>query len=202
MMPRPLPGLSCAFAALLLFAGCGPQDTAAGGSHAATTPSEASAPRLPGRIIHTDGRSDIVATSSGQAHCTGTTPSEAAAALASANAQRTARGLAPIATDSRLQRAAEAHACEMAQRGTMTHAGTGASGPRARAAQYGYHARLASENIAAGHFDLGRVLAEWSGSPKHAQNMLLPQLRQTGIGHATAADGRTRFWTVIYAAPR
>ncbi len=159
-------------------------------------------PKLPRGIVRTDGHGEIVAAAAGQAHCATTSPDAAAAALAATNRARAARGMAPLRTNARLQRAAEAHACEMARRGAMTHAGTKTTGPMARAKGQGYAPRLTAENIAAGRFDLGRVLSEWSRSPDHLSNIVIPGTQDFGIGQAVAADGKTTFWAAIYGKPK
>lgn len=159
-------------------------------------------PRLPKGVVRTDGYGEIMAAAAGQARCVRTTPDAAAAALAATNWARAARGLTPLRTNDRLQRAAEAHACEMAMRGAMTHAGTKTTGPMARAKGQGYAPRLTAENIAAGRFDMGRVLSEWSSSPDHLSNIMIPGTQDFGIGQAVAADGKTTFWAAIYGKPK
>ena len=159
-------------------------------------------PRLPRGIVRTNGHGEIMAAAAGQAHCVATSPAAAAAALAATNRARAARGLTPLRTNARLQRAAEAHACEMAMRGAMTHAGTKTTGPMARSKGQGYAPRLTAENIAAGRFDLGRVLAEWSSSPSHLSNIIIPGTEDFGIGQAVAAAGKTTFWAAIYGKPK
>lgn len=90
----------------------------------------------------------------------------------------------------------------MAGRGTMTHVSQsgGRPGPRLKAA--GYRPAVTTENIAAGRMDLGRVLAEWRSSPLHLANVVRPGLRHMGIGHAVGGDGKTVYWTAVYAQPR
>lgn len=159
-------------------------------------------PKLHKGIVRTNGKGEIMAAVAGQAHCVPTSPEAAAAALAATNRARAARGLTPLRTNARLQRAAEAHACEMAMRGAMTHAGTKTTGPMARTKGQGYAPRLTAENIAAGRFDLNRVLSEWNSSPDHLSNVVIPGTQDYGIGQAVAADGKTTFWAAIYGKPK
>ena len=159
-------------------------------------------PKLPKGIVRTNGKGEIMAAVAGQAHCVPTSPEAAAAALAATTRARAARGLTPLRTNARLQRAAEAHACEMAMRGAMTHAGTKTTGPMARTKGQGYAPRLTAENIAAGRFDLNRVLSEWNSSPDHLSNVVIPGTQDYGIGQAVAADGKTTFWAAIYGKPK
>lgn len=185
-------------ATVALLAGCAPQPA----PMPAAPVDAVSSPRLPRGYVRTDGHGDIAVSLAGAASCTRTTPAEAAASVAAANTARARRGLAPLVNDPRLQRAAEDHACEMARRGTMTHVGTATKGPSARVKKLGYRPAITSENIAAGRMDLGRVIAEWTGSPDHLSNIVIPGLRHHGIGHAVAVDGKSTFWAAVYAQPR
>lgn len=134
--------------------------------------------------------------------CAATRPAELAAAVAATNAERASHGLAALRADPRLAEAAARHACDMARRGQMTHRSAGAAGPGARLKALGYRPVVTAENIAAGPFDLAQVLAAWTGSAGHRANLLIPQARDFGIGSALGADGRTIFWSAVYAAPR
>lgn len=161
-----------------------------------------SAPRLPNGYIRTDGRGAIAVTIAGEVGCGRLGASEVEQALVSTNNVRARRGLAALSTDSRLQRAAEEHACDMARRGVMTHVGTKTAGPGMRVKALGYRPAVTSENIAAGRMDLPKTLHEWTSSPNHQSNMIIPGLRHMGIGHAIGSDGKTAFWAAIYAQPR
>ncbi|MFD1797735.1 CAP domain-containing protein [Paracoccus aurantiacus] len=186
------------FTASLGLTACGPQTPA---EPELTARTSTLSPRLPKGIVRTDGHEDIYVASAGRAQCLQTAAADAATALASTNASRAQHGLAPLRTDPRLQRSAESHACDMAQRGTLTHAGGKSKGPMGRVKQRGYKPRLAAENIAGGRFDLGRVMSEWSSSPGHRSNMMIAGLRDFGIGKAVAADGKIVFWAAVYAQP-
>lgn len=145
---------------------------------------------------------DIQAAHPGQATCIATTASQNAVGAQATNTTRGRAGLPAVQPNARLAEAAARHACDMAQRGRMAHHGSSSSGPGQRVKALGYAPRVTAENIAAGPFGLERVLAEWNASQGHTANMLIPQVRDFGIGHAVGADGKTRFWAAIYAAPR
>lgn len=197
-LPTPRPtGLPTALLAAALLSACG-----APGPAAPPPPAGAAPLGLPHGYVRTDGHGDLLIASAGQAACPRTSPAEAAAAAAAANAARRASGQPPVAVHPTLQRVAEQQACEMAGRGTMTHVSErgGRPGPRLKAA--GYRPVVTTENIAAGRMDIGRVLAEWGSSPLHLANVVRPGLRHMGIGHAVGADGRTVYWSTIYAQPR
>lgn len=145
---------------------------------------------------------DVQASPPGEAQCLATSSAENAAAAAATNAARKASGLAPVRPDPVLARAASAHACDMARRGLMAHHGSTSSGPAQRVKSLGYAPMLTAENIAAGPYGLTRVLGEWNRSDGHLQNIRIPQLQEVGIGRAIGSDGRTVFWSAVYAAPR
>lgn len=156
---------------------------------------------LPATVM-ADANIDIQAAVPGKATCYRSSDAEIAAGVAASNAVRRAAGLPALRAHPHLARAAERHACDMAMRGRMTHAGSGTKGPMQRVKALGYRPMLTAENIAAGPFDLGRVLAEWNRSSGHLSNIMIPHTRDFGIGRAVAADGRTVFWAAVYAAPR
>lgn len=138
----------------------------------------------------------------GPATCLATPETNNRQAAARTNAARQRVGLAPVQPNTLLAQVAARHACDMAKRGRMTHHGSSSTGPGARLRAAGYQPRISAENIAAGPFSLGRVLHEWDVSPGHRANIMLPQVSDYGIGEAIAADGRTRYWAAVYAAPR
>lgn len=154
-------------------------------------------PTSQNRDIH-----DVQASAPGDAQCFSPDASEQAAGVRATNAARAQAGLSPVQANSQLARAAAAHACDMAQRGRMTHAGSSTPGPGPRVKKLGYAPRVTAENIAAGPYNAQQALAAWNGSPGHLQNILIPQLRDFGVGRAIGSDGRTVYWAAVYAAPR
>lgn len=148
------------------------------------------------------GHPDVQASAPGKATCYTTGAGENRAVAQATTAARRSRGLAPVSANPALAVAAAKHACDMAKRGRMTHVGTSTKGPSQRVKAVGYAPRVTAENIAAGPFGLGRVLSEWSSSSGHLANILIPQVRDVGIGRAVGSDGRTMFWAAVYGAPR
>lgn len=138
----------------------------------------------------------------GPAQCAATAPDQNAMAAQVTNRARARAGLTPLRADPHLARVAARHACDMAQRGRMTHLGSTTTGPAMRLKQSGYQPTISAENIAAGPFSLPRVLLEWTASAAHHDNIMLPQVRDFGVGQATSQDGRTTYWAAVYAAPR
>ncbi|GHG14817.1 CAP domain-containing protein [Paracoccus aerius] len=138
----------------------------------------------------------------GQATCLATSSSQNSHGAAATNAMRRSAGLPPVQANPVLARVAAQHACDMAQRGRMTHLGSKTSGPGPRVKAAGYAPRVTAENIAAGPFSQERVLSEWNASSGHLANIMIPQVRDYGIGQAIGPDGKTRFWAAVYAAPK
>lgn len=122
------------------------------------------------------------------------------AAIAGANAERSARGLPPLRPDDRLARAAQGHSDDMARTGRLGHAGSDGSdiGERVRAAGYAWCA--VAENVAAGQSDAAAVVQSWMGSPGHRANILNGDMVDVAVADRVAADG-TRYWTMVLAAP-
>lgn len=145
---------------------------------------------------------DVQATAPGKAGCVATSAAQNAAGAQATNAARARAGLPQVRSNMLLAEVAARHACDMATRGLMSHRGSKTTGPGPRVKAHGYAPMLTAENIAAGPFDLPRVLNEWNASQGHLDNIMIPQVRDYGIGQAIGSDGRTRFWAAIYAAPR
>jgi len=163
------------------------------------------APKLPRDIVRTDGHGAVFVSSAGAATCNRASPQELRAALAATNLVRAEAGLSPLRPNTQVQHAAEMHACDMARRGLMTHAGTASTGPSARVKGLGYRPSVTAENIAAGAvkaFDLNGTLSSWAGSPGHRANILNRRVKDFGIGSALSPDGRVIYWAAVYARPR
>lgn len=150
-------------------------------------------------IVRTDGRSDLALSAAGTASCTSSSSAQIATGLASTNAARAARGLRPLTANASLQRAAERHACDMAQRGLMTHTSANGNGVGARVRAAGYRPRVTAENIAAGRLSYAQVLNEWNSSPGHASNLMRSDITHFGIGSAVGSDNKTVYWVAVYA---
>jgi uncharacterized protein YkwD len=71
-------------------------------------------------------------------------------ALAEINAYRTKNGRGPVVLDARLSKAAAMQSKDQAGRSSIGHYGSDGSKPMQRAARAGFHAKIASENVAAG----------------------------------------------------
>lgn len=109
----------------------------------------------------------------------------------------------PLKASPALDRAALAHAKDMAARSALGHAGTDGSAPGERAARAGYAWRLVGENVAAGQATPEQVVAEWLGSPHHCANLMDPDFTEMGIGFAAdPASAAGIYWTQLFGTPR
>lgn len=122
--------------------------------------------------------------------------------LAATNAARAEHGLAPLAPDRGLARAAAGHARELAERGVLTHASTDPSRrrPADRVARAGVELVEVGENLAAmsGADVVERTVAGWLDSPGHRRNLL--NGAYTHVGHAVARAGRIRWIVQVLGA--
>jgi uncharacterized protein YkwD len=108
----------------------------------------------------------------------------------------------PLAASAALDRAALAHAKDMASRSALGHAGGDGSAPGERATRAGYRWRLVGENIAAGQPTAERVVAEWLDSPHHCANLMDPGFTDMGIGFAAdAKSAKGIYWSQLFGAP-
>jgi uncharacterized protein YkwD len=108
----------------------------------------------------------------------------------------------PLSASAALDRAALAHARDMAARSALSHAGGDGSTPAERATKAGYRWRLVGENIAAGQPTPERVVADWLDSTRHCANLMDPGYTDMGIGFA--ADPRSAagvYWSQLFGTP-
>ena len=121
------------------------------------------------------------------------------AALAAVNAFRAENDLRPLVLDERLSRAAAMQSEAQAGRSWIGHYGAGGSTPKARAARAGYHAKIASENVASGQKSFSDVLRFWKESSGHRTNLLRPNVTAIGVAMAKTKSGRP-YWTLVLGA--
>ena len=106
------------------------------------------------------------------------------------NAERAKAGRKPLALDSRLQAAAQAHACDMIENDFFSHYGSDGSKPKRRARRQGCRAGLVGENTAAGQATPRELIREWMDSEKHRKILLTGRgLNQFGLGVAKYSHG-------------
>jgi uncharacterized protein YkwD len=128
-------------------------------------------------------------------------PDNAARLMADAgatmNAERKAAGRKALIRDARLDKAAQSHACWMAETDTFSHKGAVGSLPKRRITATGYRPMLTAENIAFGQSSGARVIAEWMESSGHRENILRRGVVEYGVGVALMR-GRP-VWVMVYA---
>jgi uncharacterized protein YkwD len=126
-------------------------------------------------------------------------PLDPQAALAAVNAFRAENGVKPVVLDERLSRAAAMQSQAQAGRSWIGHSGTDGSTPKARAARSGYHAKIASENVASGQKSFADVLSFWEQSSGHRTNLLRSNVTAAGVAMAKDRNGRP-YWTLVLGA--
>lgn len=108
----------------------------------------------------------------------------------------------PLHWSTKLEAAAATHARDMAERGTMTHAGRDGSTPAQRTTRAGYGWLATGENIAAGQRDAEAVVRSWLGSPGHCANLMSPDFTEVGVAFATNPSSEAGiYWVQVFGAP-
>lgn len=108
----------------------------------------------------------------------------------------------PLERSAALERAAAAHAEDMAEQMFMSHEGTDGSMPAERVTRAGYAWIAVAENVAAGQTTPEQVVDSWLSSAGHCANLMSSRYSQTGAAHAVNLSGkRAIYWVQVYAAP-
>ncbi|HVT17420.1 MAG TPA: CAP domain-containing protein [Thermoanaerobaculia bacterium] len=128
------------------------------------------------------------------------------AILAEVNATRRRAGLAPLAGDPRLDRAAQQHAEDMLARSYFDHRSPEGSTVRERTRAAGYAWSAVGENIAEGQRSVEEAVESWRRSRTHRENLLGHDYVHLGTGLALGRDGRSGeyrvIWVQVYARPQ
>ena len=107
--------------------------------------------------------------------------------------------LPQLRVDSRLARAAQAHAEDMASGGYSGHEGSDGSLPADRADRVSYPWTFVAENTAAGQSTASFAFGTWMASPPHRANNLLVDAEHVGVGYAENGDTQYRtYWVVLF----
>ena len=131
-------------------------------------------------------------------------PDDVQMVLSLVNAERAARGIAPVSLQGQLSQAARAHAADQFNRDCLTqlsHTGTDGSNPGVRIARTGFSIRAWAENIACGQRSPAQVMTAWMNSSGHRRNILNASLTHIGISVSPDSDGRL-YWVQVFATPR
>jgi uncharacterized protein YkwD len=106
----------------------------------------------------------------------------------------------PLVRSAALDRAADAHAKDMAARNQMEHAGGDGSTPAERASRAGYDWLRIAENVAQGQETPEEAIASWLKSSGHCANLMDASYTETGIGVSTAGAGGP-YWAQVFGRP-
>jgi uncharacterized protein YkwD len=136
-----------------------------------------------------------------------TVPSNAnalqAEVLSHLNAQRKANGLAALKISSKLDKAAQGHACDNANRRSISHDSSDGGTLTTRLRKAGYKYRAAAENTGRGFGTGARAVEWWMNSPKHRTNILYPRVRDVGIGIALSdAPDNKLHWVINFGTSK
>ena len=114
------------------------------------------------------------------------------------NAERRARGLSPVRLSASLDKAAQGHACDNANRMSISHVSSDGSHLQTRLRRAGYAYRTAAENTGRGFASGARAVQWWMNSPKHKHNILIGQVRDVGVGIAMSGSPDSRLhWIIV-----
>ncbi|MDV3353304.1 calcium-binding protein [Leptolyngbyaceae cyanobacterium CCMR0082] len=119
------------------------------------------------------------------------------------NEFRAQNGLKPLVFDQSLNKAADQHSKDMAQKDFFSHQGQNGSSPADRAKNAGYESGFVGENIAAGYRSAQDVVDGWINSPGHRANLLNSNYNEIGIGYYflendTGSVNYNSYWTQVF----
>lgn len=109
--------------------------------------------------------------------------------VAETNEERTRLGLAPLTENPKLDASAQAKCNDHAQKNYWTHETPDGKTPWDFIVAADYSYRKAGENLAHGQNNSSTVIREWMGSPKHKENIVLPEYREIGFGVCSTLTG-------------
>lgn len=112
------------------------------------------------------------------------------------NRERAEVGCDPVAMDSRLDYAAEAHSRDMAERDYFDHTTPEGVNFHDRIRSAGYSNPTTGENLAHGQRTAAEVMAAWMASEGHRENILNCEFALVGIG----LDEDGMYWTQEFGA--
>ena len=123
--------------------------------------------------------------------------------LSHLNAERKARGLPALSLSAKLDKAAQGHACDNAQRRSISHTSSDGGTLKTRLRRAGYAFRTAAENTGRGFATGARAVEWWMHSPKHKDNILLRKAREVGVGIAVSpAPDNKLHWIIVVGASK
>jgi len=119
------------------------------------------------------------------------------------NLERKKLGLAPLRLSSKLTKAAQSHAEDMATKTYFSHTGKNGSTMSDRTKSVGYKYSFLGENLAAGRATPEGTVRQWMNSTGHRANILNEKFTEIGFGYATSPNSRYRhYWVQVFGTPR
>ena len=118
------------------------------------------------------------------------------------NTARGVHGREKLRANSRLMRAAQVHAEQMARARQQAHVLPNAAYPRAedRLAAAGYDWQVFGENLALGQASPAEAVRSWMDSRGHRGNIVSPQFTELGVGYAIDRAGQP-YYVQVFANP-
>lgn len=93
--------------------------------------------------------------------------------------------------------AAAGHSTDMAQKNYFSHTGQDGRSPSQRVTEAGYIWSNTGENIAGGQRSVEQVMAGWTNSPGHCQNLMNPNFRDVAVACVRNDASTYRlYWTM------
>src|SRR5215471_8510629 len=100
------------------------------------------------------------------------------------NLERAKQGVAPLTVSSELTVAARAYAQQLATQRFLSHVAPDGTTFDKRDEAAGYRGwTYLEENLAAGQTSPAQAVAAWMASPPHREDILSPNVRETGVGY-------------------
>lgn len=115
------------------------------------------------------------------------------------NQVRAQYGLSSLKWADDLANVARAHSQDMINRKYFSHNDPNGNSPFDRLRNNGINYRTAAENIAYGQRTPQAVMDAWMNSSGHRANILNANVKEIGVGAATASNG-TIYWTQMFVA--
>lgn len=117
--------------------------------------------------------------------------------VALTNAERAKVGCGALVRHESLDKAAQGHSADMAEKNYFSHTGQDGSSPFDRIARAGYPKNTGqAENIAAGYATPSEVVVGWMNSAGHKKNMLNCSYKSIGVGYSHNAGAQWRHYWV------
>jgi uncharacterized protein YkwD len=109
----------------------------------------------------------------------------------------------PLRPNRLLDRAAAAHANDMARGSYLEHEARDGSHPGDRATRAGYPWRSIGENIASGQTTAEQVMRDWLQSPTHCANLMNPRFAEMGLAYSVDLGSTGGiYWAQEFGRPR